>query len=329
MKTKTLVLLALLCGSWMSHAQDTVQPRYQSVFGDSNTVWFNYYEYIDVEGIGTDARQSLPNDTISIDGNVYNVLRTIGNMSRGYHPYTHPYSFNETLEYLRESEDHSKLYFKGSFVDLVFPEVLIMDLDLNVGDTLDTHDWSEIYKEYSYDTRTNPIITIDTIYYRDGKKILRTNYRKMTDRNGWDTLLFIEGVGPSFGPYYAGYEDRMSLICYYRDGEHLYRGITYGTDSAYTLNPCIRVYRYCIIKQSEDLAATIYPNPVHDAFEIALPAAATYNVAITTLTGCVLQTETVTGDKLHVDIQHYPNGVYLLSVVDHNKNKATMKIVKL
>ena len=326
MKTKTLVLLALLCGSWMSHAQDTVPPRYQSVFGDSSTVWFNYYEYLNDEGIGTDARQSIPNDTISIDGNVYNVLRTIEDLSGGYHPYT----FNEVLEYLRESEDHSKLYFKGRFAHLLFPEVLIMDLDLNVGDTLDTHDWSEIYKEHCYHTHPNPIITIDTIYYRDGRKILRTNYRKSTYSNGWDTLLFIEGVGPSFGPYYAGYEDRMSLICYYRDGEHLYRGITYGTDSAYTLNPCIRALEFGdIIKQSENLATTIYPNPVHDAFDIVFPAAATYNVAITTLTGCVLQTETVTGDKLHVDIQQYPKGVYLLSVVDQNNNKATMKIVKL
>ena len=326
MKTKTLVLLALLCGSWMSHAQDTVQPRYQSVFGDSNTVWFNYYEYPTYEGIGTDARQSLPNDTISIDGNVYNVLRTIEDLSNGYHPYT----LNEVLEYLRESEDHSKLYFKGRFAHLLFPEVLIMDLDLNVGDTLDTHDWSEIYKEHCYHTHPNPIITIDTIYYRDGRKILRTNYRKSTYSNGWDTLLFIEGIGPSFGPYYAGYEDRMSLICYYRDGDHLYRGITYGTDSAYTLNPCIRALEFGdIIKQSENLATTIYPNPMQNVFNIVFTTPSTYKVTITTSTGCVIQTENICGNSICVDMDKRPRGIYFVTITSSENRKQTLKIIKI
>ena len=334
MKTKTLVLLALLCGSWMSHAQDTVPPRYQSIFGDSVTRWYIFQESFtpNAQG-GTETREAIINDTAIIDGHIYQIVRY--NYYRSIEDF---YILDDYKLYFRETPDHSKLYFKpieawGNSTD--YHEVLIMDLDLNVGDTVDTRHWSEL-PNFRYEPFV-PNIRVDSIYYLDGRKIVRTNLTNLSPDGAKDTLLFIEGAGPSFGLYYpaakwAEDHTHTTLVCYERDEIIQYHGTYYYYyyDIYYAHSTdCLRGWSRGGIKVPREFAINAYPNPVHDAFEIALPAAATYNVAITTLTGCVLQTETVTGDKLHVDIQQYPKGVYLLSVVDQNNNKSTIKIVKL
>ena len=165
-KTKTLVLLFLMASSLASRGQDTIQPRYQSVFGDSCATWYIYC-MDGLEGIGTDIRKYTHNDTIKIEETTYNILRRTGSISMFSH-------YGNIHQYMRESRDHSKLYFKGQgYPEDDFPEVLIMDLDMNIGDTMDTQGWLE----YSYypNEYNSPTIIIDTVYYNEGRKILRTN----------------------------------------------------------------------------------------------------------------------------------------------------------
>ena len=109
--------------------------------------------------------------------------------------------------YLRESDTHDKLFGRIKYDDnSVTREFLIMDLSLDVGDTLNTDDWAELNV---HPNQLNPVITIDSIYYKDGRKHLRTDFiGKGKHWSTWppviyDTLTFIEGVGPDMGlPYF-------------------------------------------------------------------------------------------------------------------------------
>ena len=176
-KTKTLVLLFLMASSLASRGQDTIQPRYQSVFGDSCATWYLFFHdwtNYDEEVVGTETRQAIVGDTIIINGTTYTVLRHMPNLSYGILSDL----YDDGPVYVRESPDHSKLYFKeqrNDYPDTISHDVLIMDLDLNIGDTLDTHSWSELI----YDIQYLPKIYIDTIYHSNGRKILRTNYHSL------------------------------------------------------------------------------------------------------------------------------------------------------
>ena len=312
-----------MASSLASRGQDTIQPRYQSVFGDSCATWYIYCREGSDE-IGTDIRKYTHNDTIKIEETTYNILRRTGSISMFSH-------YGNIPQYMRESRDHSKLYFKGQgYPEDDFPEVLIMDLDMNIGDTMDTQGWLE----YSYypNEYNSPTIIIDTVYYNEGRKILRTNYKKYNYYRGWDTLCFIEGIGPSWGPFYAGIEDMTTLICYYRDGEPQYHGVIYQRDIGYDLtgNHCIKVEYFGGISMHDEYStATIYPNPTKDIFSILLKTPSTYNVTVVSATGRVVQRDEFHGCNITIDIQFQPRGVYFATISNKNGNKQTVKVIKL
>ena len=323
-KTKTLVLLFLMASSLASRGQDTIQPRYQSVFGDSCATWYLFFDdwtNYDEEYVGTETRQAIVGDTINVDGTTYNLLRYMPNLSGSREPYL--YEDEESL-YIRESPDHSKLYFKEHldlFPEMTFPEVLIMDLDLNVGDTLNTQGWSQLVVQWEH-PRPRSLI-IDSIYYHNGRKVLRTNYV-----NNKEPLLFIEGIGPTWGPFYIGFGFRVSLTCYYKDGEPQYHGPEYNQNRE---KPCItrKTTFWGIPKEPyKNSSYDIYPNPTQDAFNIKFSTESSYKVIVSTIVGRIVKTKTIYGDKMHVDLSDCPRGTYFIKITDANNATKVAKVIK-
>ena len=73
----------------------------------------------------------------------------------------------------------------------------------------------------------------------------------------------------------------------------------------------------------------ISPNPATDKVSISIGKPSVYVGRIFNITGQnVLTTETF-NDKLTIDLQHIPVGLYILEVIDlKNNNRVTKKIVK-
>ncbi|MBQ9474473.1 MAG: T9SS type A sorting domain-containing protein [Bacteroidales bacterium] len=328
MKFRVTILLAMILGSLASRGQDTVQPRYQSVFGDSSTTWYLYYEdYITIPDggeEGTETRQYIAGDTVSIDGKTYNRLRYIPDLSfRGL-----CYLYREESLYIRESPDHSKLYFKEQLdyrPEMTFPEVLVMDLDLNVGDTLNTQGWSQLMVQ-GYAIEPPIMILVDSIYYTEGRKIIRTIY---IGGEELFPLLFIEGIGPSLGPYYPGFIMPLSLTCYHKDGEPQYHGPKYNPNRE---APCIMGdYWFGGISKEPytNNAFEIYPNPSRNAFNIKFATAASYKVIVSTMSGKVIKMKNIHGDKIDINLSNYPIGTYFIKIIETNNATLIAKIIKI
>ena len=332
MRIQAFILLLLTLGSLASRGQDTIQPRYQSVFGDSCATWYLFFHdwtNYDEEDVGTETRQAIVGDTINVDGTTYNLLRYMPNLSGSREPYL--YEDEESL-YIRESPDHSKLYFKEHldlFPEMTFPEVLIMDLDLNVGDTLNTQGWSQLVVQWEH-PRPRSLI-IDSIYYHNGRKVLRTNYVHNPDYvNNTEPLLFIEGIGPTWGPFYIGFGFRVSLTCYYKDGEPQYHGPEYNQNRE---TPCItrNTTFWGIPKEPyKNSSYDIYPNPTQGVFEIEFPMVSSYRIVISTIAGCIIKDESVCGNRMQINaLQNYPSGMYFITIINSSTLKQTIKIIKI
>ncbi|MBO7227016.1 MAG: hypothetical protein J6V33_05490, partial [Bacteroidales bacterium] len=193
---KLVLVIAFIFATGTIKAQDSVV--YKSVLGDSITEWYNLIAY---SGVWADTRSYtvITGDTAMMGDTIYHVYECNEYFGSCYNFIEIPYNINNYTKYIRESEDRSKLYFRTSESN---NEMLIMDLNLEVGDTVDTKTWK--WDGINY---TNSKIIVDSVYYYDGRKHIRTNcyiafsydYRFTY----YDTLQFVEGVGPTFGIMYV------------------------------------------------------------------------------------------------------------------------------
>lgn len=317
MNKKAIVFITIaLCWTITSYGQDTVS--FQSVFGDSSSVW---YIFSTTEGNwagGTDVRRGLAGDTENVDGTTYNVLRH----DRRESYYTIPV-YNNDPQLLREDSSHAKLYFRMNDIDFHITEILVMDLGLEKGDTLDTHGWSELI--YSGLETTIPTIRIDSVYYVDNRKILRTNHYHESYPNRKDTLFFIEGVGPSFGPYYPLQKDLKSLTCYYKDDSMVYHGRDYRE---YDEDGCIDGWCSGIENREDNIQYKIFPNPTCNVIDIRFLANTVRKLIIRDSFGNLIIDKEPHGDSLKVNLNGYPDGIYYVTIID-STGMNTIKVVKL
>lgn len=317
MKTKRLLFAFALLVSATCVGQDSIV--YKSVFGDSSTMWYIHSWWSD--GGGTDVRKCLSDDTIVIDGLNYNFVRHVWEES-----FWDLEAFGHAPLLLRESEDHSKLFFRsycGESGSVVGPEILIMDLGLEVGDTLDTHGWSELDCDVEGGV---PSIRIDSIFYKNNKKILQTNLYQSGSHYITDTLFFIEGVGPSFGPYYPRHSYPVELNCHFKDDSEEYHAEYHGLYH-YIIN-CVWGYIVGADTPDSDKSISIYPNPTNGAFNIQSSSSSAYNFVVRDSYGRILMNGYDIEGTRKVDIGNVPPGVYYVTICTLGFSK-TIKLVKI
>lgn len=334
---KTIILsLALLMG-FMAQSQDTV---YESIVGTSATTWsvaqflnqLDFYADSDDSTIvdvcaGTTRLKINRDDTLLIDSNIYYCLHP-SECTGFWFDYDgllfSSYGDRECPLLIRESEDNSKLYFRprgidyGRFQYETEEEVLIMDLDLNVGDTLN-HIGLDHFTQFVRDCYPSPYfrnskypnlyIIADSVYYKDGRKHIRTNLITDIYRQPQDTLTFIEGIGPTQGFFYwtilfrENFYERMH--CCEKDDNQIYW--RYGSCNYY-----IRISIESL--DTDNNIYLVYPNPAHEVIEICGMDNSLHTITIVSLAGQEVYRTSSYNNNVSVNVGSFAAGFYLVCV---------------
>ena len=312
-------MLAILTTS--AKPQDTTV--YQSVFGDSIAVWYeNMREYLDCYPFSFSV---LTNDTAVIDSVVYLKCALNNICTRGLGDFHRIYNSFDTV-YFRESMNHDKLYLRPKVGGILYPEYVIMDLSLDVGDTFPTIT-KEDYPFLSNYLFSRPVI-IDSVYEVDGRKVLRTGYWFRGAK-----LTFMEGIGPNYGLMYTLVKDEPDkveriLLCYVRDDEWIYSVLEEYWKEEYEVSDCCYYYVSGVSTITEEMCS-VYPNPTEDYLYLKFQDCYAKRILLyDNKGGVVYENNKVIVSDIQIDVRHLSKGVYTL-VVESEDRLMTKKIVRL
>ena len=324
----TLAVLFLLDAHRVS-AQDTTS--YRSIFGDSISSWegVSYYGFS-----GTEMEFFVHSNNIHLIDSVEYVK--IEGMVFYYA------NENGRTIYLRESERHDKLYSRMYYYGSFSPEILVMDLSLEVGDTVDMSTWP-----FLENLSVVPTIRIDSIYYKNGLKRLRTDFVRRISIESYgfyfsDTLEFIEGVGPNMTPAFYLYLENDHYTHVHNDAEipvvnchwkdeimNYHEGYCAGDyfDNLDNDGGCVCIMTTPSVQEAVALAVKVYPNPVHDRATVSGMQERSL-IIVHDMYGHPLMQQWTNDETAQVDFGSCPPGVYFVTV-ETASAKVTTKIVKL
>lgn len=322
---KKIFFFAMLAMLTMSaKPQDTTV--YQSVFGDSIAVW-----YENVMGSACHFPYSfsiLTNDTAVIDSVVYLKCALNDFCTRALNYFHRLYNSFDTV-YFRESMNHDKLYLRPKVDGILYPEYIIMDLSLDVGDTI-PNITKEDYPFLSDYLFSGPFV-IDSVYEVDGRKVLRTGFN-----NSWVRIRFMEGIGPSYGLMYTLAKDNPDflsrfLMCYVRDDEWIYSQVewwVFAKGGEYEVSDCC-FYEIGDVATITEEMCTVYPNPTEDYLYLKFQDCYAKRILLYDNKGVVVyENNKVIVSDVQIDVRHLSKGVYTL-VVESEDRLMTKKIVRL
>lgn len=319
---KTLTIIATaLC---LSLAQ--AQQSYQSVFGDTLTDWYYVYHTntCDFSNSGACFEHSVA-DTIVWGGLTYNYVRLTYYRNNRYYDNTWTH-----IEYLpgedfglRESEDNSQLYRRTSEDSA---EVLIMDLNWRVGDTIELWD--------SWLGQSCNITTIDSIFYASGRKHLRTTHYLNFSSGGYpettDTLYFIEGTGPSLGlaPFNQNNILVPILSCHWLDEdlEPVFRRHFPAWEDWAFFGDCLPPDEIGTESIIDIPQMSIHPNPTTGILQLEGLPHGEKHIGIYNVFGQKIQSFSTEGDRSTLDISRLTPGVYFIRISSSEKDM--LKIIK-
>jgi hypothetical protein len=179
--------------------------------------------------------------------------------------------FEKSLFSLGSSNDHfylaedtltgkAWLYFEGLSGN---EEILIMDMNLNVGDTFFIHNSSTNYT------------LVDSVFYDAGLKHIRLDYSQFVQSaSGFQEipLMFIEGIGPNFSPVfnhpYAGLSNPpFFLLCKEEDTLQAFH-LEINNQSGSNL--CTYSYITDVYENTnQEVMVKVYPNPAAESITVA------------------------------------------------------------
>lgn len=203
-------------------------------------------------------------------------------------------SHNEYF-YVREDPYTGKIWVKDDYNE----ERLAMDLTLEIGD--------------EYNSNKGRYI-VDDIYTDDhGRKCIKLNGPPYHQMGITVELVFIEGIGPTFGLY-----GDCVVICKQENSE-----IVYSIDDPH-FKDCAPVR---VEQIAENYNVKLYPNPAKDSFTFEVDRNDVIGeVKMFDITGKLIMS--IDSNDLEVDISKLKSGVYFVKVKINNRF-VTSKIVKL
>jgi hypothetical protein len=326
MKAK-IILLVLLSSMLFS-----LQAQYESFFGDSLTKYSivsqmtmkngvnipkDHDPYLIGMCVATFEYNIFSSDTITLGNHVYHYFGTLP-------------SPGEDGFLIREEVNSGKLY-------RYFPscgiELLLCDISLNPGDTFQLFPGSAIPEVWwnSYPEAGSTLI-VDSVTYENGRKVIwfpqinESSFFFNTSEQyvQYDVRLkFIEGIGPTFGPF--GFiqwntEHLLPLVlCVEKDGVQ-----------DFMLNEHLGCYQIGVgIEENEISTIQIYPNPA--AGQITIKSETLFSeesfVKIYNSLGLPVYSDRYESGE-SIDVSSFNPGVYLV-VIQNNAHKFTNKFIKL
>lgn len=253
---------------------------YESLFGVDSTRWNITIVH---SGLLQTVSYVTEGDTV-LNGQDYTKIGTINQYAyRGY---------------LRQNTTHSKAWFIGHSDTT---EYLVMDLDLNVGDSMY---FNIPYEEQFY--------KVDSVYYLNNRKHIQFDFP--TEYLGYPYFTLIEGLvsnlGFTFVDEYAGVVAETNLLCAYKDGIQIF-------DIG---EPCY-MQSTSTNEISSKLNLKVFPNPVDDYMNIEFleVQVKNYTMYLMDLTGKVLQSKIISSNDLtRVATNEMSAGFYYLLIYDDN-----------
>lgn len=246
--------------------QTNIYGQYTSVFGTSYTEW-NYITLFCDAGF---VESFVQNRDTLIENNMYKVVYDFG--------------------LLRESDDNSKLWFRA-LNDT--EEILIMDMNLNKGDT------------FSFSSLD---VIVDTIFVENNQKIIE--FDLMPYHCGYyEKLRFVEGIGINLGFRFAltGLKDEPWLLrCHTKDADELnFLESAFGSDCRRSL---------VSVDEEKNDGLMVYPNPTNKWLYLKSGHNDSGNIEILDHTGFSMKKLNNFNAEFPLDVESWPNGMYFLRI---------------
>jgi len=248
---------------------------YKSIFGHVSTSWDviinGYCDFVMSQPV------IATTDTI-VNSKNYKVISGLGGL-------------------LREDTTLGKVWFYNT---TLHKEYLVMNMNLNQGDT------SYIY---SWNNDSIPMI-VDSVYYVSGLKYLRFN-AWVSMCGPVEKIKFIEGSGPNAGFNYDGKHTPVNsyMLCHFKDGIKVSGQNVFG-DTCYVYEVGIDEHRSGLVTMK------LFPNPATDfvAVNIAHPFNENMELNIYSSTGALVKSEIMAQNQEKYDVRGLANGIYLVEI---------------
>ncbi len=274
MKNSIFIFLNLFLSTQLVTAQN-----YESIFGDQSTQW--NITFGNLWGMAT-AKHNIVGDTV-INGKHYRVVNGYDNTEN-------------IMGFLREDSTHSRAWYMG-LNDM--DEHLIMDLNLNIGDSMFINGIGNISPQYYY---------VDSVYTHNGRKHIRFDLE--IDFIDKEKFTVIEGVTSNMGFRYQDMEYINAfptiLLCAFKDDIQIYG-----------IGDCIIS---SVTEKSEIGNIDIFPNPFQDILNLKFHEIEnSLTVSIYDLNGKKLISEKMDTSGTHsIHLGNLSAGVYIIKITDQN-----------
>jgi hypothetical protein len=279
--------------------------QYKSLFGDNST------KYLIFETI--------------FDGSQVNEHTSLGIIEDNAYLY-HQFQ----LGLIREDTVTGKVWKRASLSD---EEVLIMDMSLNIGDTMylsQTNFYGLVYEDGN-----QGYALVQNIFYNEyGKNIelnCHTNNPLTTDFSTEESipLRFIEGIGPNYSMFYGFifYPENTYLVCSYKDDTLAFTNTEFNT--------CDSTIFWEVGQNSGPLfnkdaqAFYCFPNPNNGTFNILCSNNFSGELEIIDLAGNTIFTKTILNStSINLSAPDLKNGIYII-VLKNNLQSKRIRLVKV
>lgn len=261
--------------------------QFNSIFDNNQTAWkLNNCGLM--SSCFEDSLVLKQGDTI-INGKTYKKL--------GYFISINPNTTQEDDEYyVREELTTGKIWTISNFNST---EMLICDLTLNVNDTFDFG-------------IANGKHRVDSVYYKNNKKVIRFDYDIFYQQNFIDKLKMIEGVGLNIGGCIEPQFNQLDLGNYVICQEKNYFSNYSGNHPTFNCSSPVSLKEFTYIKTLE-----IFPNPAKDKLFLNLKGSIIQALGIVSVDGKLIkQFSSITNE---LDISFLTEGVYFLRIKTNNK----------
>lgn len=207
-------------------------------------------------------------------------------------------------------------------------EVLICDMSLNQGDTFQLYTLDCEFGTDEYYFEQGYKLVVDSVTYENGRKIIHfpdidnsitfTDFFDGSYREYNIGLKFIEGVGPTFGPFGYVPVSLESLL-------PLLLCLTQNDQLEYMLHDSLGCEQFSAgVSDYESLKIKLYPNPSDGFIHLDLDENCTdCYIEVFNLLGVSVYSTTIS-ESMTIDLSNNPAGIYFLSL----RNKETVLGVK-
>lgn len=277
-----------------SYSQSIAQP-YESIFGDSITSWSIYMVGID---FGDTDSFTTTFDTTFNNFN-YKYVQKHG-INIGYNGI------------IREDANQGKAWFIADYTGAT--EELIMDLNLNVGDTFYTNNFGNI--------------VVDSVYYINNKKYIQFNLMisayDMNNNIGSKPFTFIEGIGANAGILYQTFYSLQDnyLLCASKDSVR-----TYSDDY---FNGTCYVNWVGINEMENSVKWNIAPQPFNNFTVVSMENNSDIisKIEIYDIHGRIVENmNNINSNKVEIYKNELKNGIYFFQLTTVNMKVAKGKLI--